>query len=508
MKKSVLLLGTVLLILSGLTGCAGTEKGPKAVKSAHNDTSIKAVNALAVQLGNNRPDAAWYRMNEEYRIGISEKQFTEIWKQASENLGEIKGKQDAILISDGVYQVITVPFDFEKGTLYGIFTVFAEAINPLDVKFGTEIPEVKTQGSNPDAVLKDLCKDYFKIGCGITGASPANSAVRSHEFMETAAEHFSSWTSTNLMKPSYLLQQNPSMKNAAKGDETPVLDFSACDPVLKYAMEKGIQVRGHTLVWHTQIPDWFFLEGYKTGASVVDKETMKFRMESYIKQYITHCQEKYPGVVYCWDVVNEAVDPAGDKSVNWSCRKVNDKYDNMWYKALGTDYVELAFEYARKYADPDVKLYYNDYGTFDRTKRQYIYNLLCSLKEKNLIDGVGMQGYWDFNNPSLQVLKDTIELYASTGLEIQITELSISSPDETENNLILQAERHASIFRLLQKLDTQGGGTANITAVTFFGLMNNFMFSPGDKTNCRPFDKNLEPNRIYFAVKDTFDMFY
>ena len=298
------------------------------------------------------------------------------------------------------------------------------------------------------------------------------------------------------------------MANAAKGDENPVLDFTAADMILKQAQENGIQVRGHTLVWHTQIPDWFFLEGYKSGAPVVDKETMKFRMESYIRQYITYCQEKYPGVVYCWDVVNEAVDPKGDKSVSWSCRQVNDKYDNMWYKALGPEYVELAFEYARKYADPDVKLFYNDYGTYDRTKRQYIYNLLCQLKEKNLVDGIGMQGYWDLKTPGLQTVKDAIELYASTGLEIQFTEWSISSPDESDANMALQAERYAQTFRLLQKLDTQGGGNANITCVSFFGVMNHYLFNPNDKTNCRPFDGNLKPNKMYFAIKDTFDMFY
>ena len=509
MKKSIFIASIFISASLFFAGCAGTEKAFKAVKSVHNDTSIKAVNALAIQLSNNRPDAAWYRMNEEYRISVSEKQFVENWTKTCEGLGEITGKKDAVLISDGTYQVITVPVTFEKGTIFATFTVPAETVNPLDVKFSSEVPEIRNL-TDPlsEPALKEMCKDYFKIGCGITGGSTMDSAVKSPEFMNVASKHFSSWTATNLMKPSYLLQQKPSMANAAKGDENPVLDFTAADMILKQAQENGIQVRGHTLVWHTQIPDWFFLEGYKSGAPVVDKETMKFRMESYIRQYITYCQEKYPGVVYCWDVVNEAVDPKGDKSVSWSCRQVNDKYDNMWYKALGPEYVELAFEYARKYADPDVKLFYNDYGTYDRTKRQYIYNLLCKLKEENLVDGIGMQGYWDLKNPGLQTVKETIELYASTGLEIQFTEWSISSPDESDANMALQAERYAQTFRLLQKMDTQGGGNANITCVSFFGVMNHYLFNPNDKTNCRPFDGNLKPNKMYYAIKDTFDMFY
>ena len=119
-----------------------------------------------------------------------------------------------------------------------------------------------------------------------------------------------------------------------------------------------------------------------------------------------------------------------------------------------------------------------------------------------------MQGYWDLKNPGLQTVKETIELYASTGLEIQFTEWSISSPDESDANMALQAERYAQTFRLLQKMDTQGGGNANITCVSFFGVMNHYLFNPNDKTNCRPFDGNLKPNKMYYAIKDTFDMFY
>ncbi len=536
MKTKLLctILSAVFLLF---VSCASESKIPKSVPSVHNDTSLKAVEAIGVQLERNAASAVWYRMSEEYRIVISEDRFVENWNKETENLGTVSEVKDPVLLEDGTYQIICLPMTFSKGNLYATFTVFAEALNPLDVKYSDSFPVLDSSGNGKiklskeettkwteeagkfpnynlvpaltEPALKDLCKDYFRIGCGITGASTSNTAVKSPEFMKVAEKHFSSWTSTNLMKPSYLMNQKRSMKNAEEGNETPVLDFTAAIPVLDYAKEHGIQMRGHTLVWHTQVPDWFFLEGYKNNAPVVDRETMKFRMESYISQYITFVQENYPGVVYCWDVVNEAVDPGnGDKSVNWSCRKKNDTYPNMWYEALGTDYVELAFKYARKYADPDVALFYNDYGTFDRTKRQYIYNLVTQLKEKNLIDGIGMQGYWDFKNPDLQTLKDTIDLYASTGLEIQLTEWSVAAPDESDANMILQAERHASILRLLQKMDTQGGGNANITCVSFFGLMNHFMFSPGDKTNSRPFDENLEPNRLFYGIKDTFEKFY
>ncbi|HBZ64440.1 MAG TPA: 1,4-beta-xylanase, partial [Lachnospiraceae bacterium] len=72
--------------------------------------------------------------------------------------------------------------------------------------------------------------------------------------------------------------------------------------------ENGIKMRGHTLIWHNQTPSWLFYKNYdvKSG-KLADAKTMAKRMESYIKQVITHCQKKYPGVVYAWDVVNECV---------------------------------------------------------------------------------------------------------------------------------------------------------------------------------------------------------
>jgi endo-1,4-beta-xylanase len=133
---------------------------------------------------------------------------------------------------------------------------------------------------------------------------------------------------------------------------------------------------------------------------------------------------------------------------------------------------------------------------------------LCqNLAAKGLIDGIGMQGYWDVKNPSLKTIKDTIERFAETGLEIQLTEWSISAPTEDEAGFATQAERYASIFRLLQKLDTQGGGKANITCVSFFGVQDHYVLSKTDKTTSRLFDRNFDPKPVYYAIADTFKLY-
>lgn len=355
--------------------------------------------------------------------------------------------------------------------------------------------------------LKDYCEDYFSLGVGINGSTLENQMLNSEQYMELSKQHFNSVTMTNLMKSCYILNQAASIESLESGDGSPALDFSTIDPTLQWCMENDMKMRGHTLVWHTQAPEWFFREGYQETGDYVDKDTMLFRMESYIQQMLTHVQENYPGVIYCWDVVNEAVDPEmGDKDSYFRCRMENDGTPNPWYMTIGEDYVEMAFTYARKYADPEVKLFYNDFNTFMLEKRKNIVALCENLKEKGLIDGIGMQGYWGITYPSINSIDDTIRTYAKLDLEIQITELSIGVDEETEEEFEKQAKAYGMVFVTLKGLDTEGGGPANITNVTFFGLVDHYR--EGDTTNTRLWDKDYQPKPAFEKVKAIFENLY
>ena len=358
--------------------------------------------------------------------------------------------------------------------------------------------------------LKDLCKDYFKIGFGINGYNEKNCAIEYPEFMIKGNEQFSSCTLTNMMKPVYILDQKKSVQNYKDSNSEPVLNFSSINKTLKWCKDNNLKMRGHTFVWHTQNPLWFFSKEYNEQNGFVGRDEMIMRLDSFVRQYLSYVQSMYPGVVYCWDVVNEAVDPSkGDVNSFFMCRTENDSVPNYWYVTIGDDYPEVAFSIARKYAQKDVKLFYNDYGTTDAAKREYIFKLCDYLNKKGLIDGIGMQGYWDFKNPSLQIIKDTINRFAQTGLEIQITELTVSAPKANDEDFNMQALRYAGIMRLLQKLDKEGGGNANITAVTFFGLMDGYpLYGGSDTTTSRLFDTNLNPKPAYFSVQETLKKFY
>jgi endo-1,4-beta-xylanase len=355
--------------------------------------------------------------------------------------------------------------------------------------------------------LKDAYAEYFTIGAAINGSQPSNSTIRSAAMSEILKYHFNSTTFSNLMKPSYLLNQQESMKNFRNGVFTPAVDFSSVTGGLNFARDNGIQMRGHTLVWHNQVPDWFFREGYSDSGAYVDKDTMLMRLESYIQQVLEYHQSAYPGVIYCWDVVNEAVENTAGSYETQSGLEIRTRYDggeNLWYRVIGSDYVEKAFEYARKYAASDVKLIYNDYNTFQPDKTQSIYDLVSLLKEKGLVDGIGMQSYMDLAYPGIQSgthnVKKAIEKFAELGLEIQMTELTMRSRDKTEQSFKLQAERYKELFTLYTELDTAGGGPANITNVTFFGLMDEYLFYPDNTEYHRIFDGKLQPKPAFFSI--------
>ena len=356
--------------------------------------------------------------------------------------------------------------------------------------------------------LKDAYNDYFKIGVGLNGYNIQTDTLQSAAMSEIIKYHFNSATYSNLMKPSYLLDQNASIRNYENGIDQPVVNFSSCIKGLEFCKENNIQMRGHTLVWHNQVPEWFFREGYKSDGAFVDRDTMLVRLESFIMQVLTFTQVRYPGVIYCWDVVNEAVEIAPGSYENKSGFNIRTKYgnnqENLWHKIVGVDYVEKSFEYARKYADKDVKLFYNDYNTFQPDKTAKIYELASYLKSKDLIDGIGMQGYMSLGYPGIESgghnIKTAITKFAELDLEIHITELSISSDNNKRDSMEKQAKRYETLFKLLVDMDTASGKSANITSVTVFGLMDEYMFYSDDTNYSRLFDKKLQPKTSFYSI--------
>ena len=217
------------------------------------------------------------------------------------------------------------------------------------------------------------------------------------------------------------------------------------------------------LVWHSQTPDWFFKEGFQDDGDWVSKDVMLQRMENYIKNVFAALEEEYPTVdFYAWDVVNEAwLDNGVPRTGGGQSENAN--YSG-WVKVFGDNsFIEPAFEYARKYAPANTKLYYNDFNEYMPQKTDAICKMALELKEKGLIDGIGMQSHLDVGFPNVSTYKKALAKFVETGLDIQVTELDITTSDTSEAGFEKQAEMYKGI------MDACVEYADSISAVVFWG---------------------------------------
>lgn len=319
-----------------------------------------------------------------------------------------------------------------------------------------------TDSKSDAKTLKEAFDGDFKVGVTTTSGY-----LSEEDRVAQIKENFNSITMENEMKPESLLDWEESEKSK---DGMPAIKEETLEKALKAAQEAGIPLRGHTLVWHSQTPEWFFSKKYDPSKGYVDKATMKKRMESYIKQVLSYCKENYPGVVYAWDVVNEAVGDDG-----------NYRTESMWYETYGDfSYITDAFTFARKYAEEGTKLFLNDYNEYIAQKRDLLYAKVVELHDAGILDGVGMQSHWDMDFPSVDLFETALEKYASIdGIEIQLTEIDMHNNDDSEEGLKKQAERYKEFFDVITKMKREG--TANITSVTFWGLKDGESWLSGMK---------------------------
>lgn len=339
------------------------------------------------------------------------------------------------------------------------------------------------------ASMADLLSPY-----GIQFGTVINyKALSDQRFLELAKMHFNSLTASNEMKAYSLLDQAASK---ASEDEMPVMDYTQADKILDFAQANGIGIRGHTLVWDAYMTDWFFREGYDSKGDYVDSETMKKRLESYITQVITRFETKYPGVIYCWDVVNEAVgDSEGEYLADDSrhVRTMRNGANNPFYKLIGPDYVELSFLYAENAVDAlkaenpdvDIKLIYNDYNTFYDQKRDAICALVDSINAyavdeegnpRRLCDGVDMQGYIGgygkqagcMNDSDIEKIRTAVEMFASHGVEVHVTEVAVRNYENSDAFIKSHGDYYKRLFEMFISLNQ--GEDKPLTGISIWGL--------------------------------------
>lgn len=345
---------------------------------------------------------------------------------------------------------------------YGGVSLYLEC-SDTNVDFYVDDFEIRTApvyAIQQDIVsLKDAYASYFKVGTAVTTDELAPSSTK-----DLIRKHFNSVTLGNELKPDAILDKNACLEMAAAGDDTnPQVNIASARAILNFCRDNDISVRGHVLVWHSQTPDWFFRENYDENGAWVSKDVMLKRMENYIKNVFDAVITEYPTVdFYAWDVVNECWLDDG-KYRTGGTQAENPNYSG-WTKVFGDNsFIEPAFEYARKYAPEGCKLYYNDFNEYMPDKMNAIYDMAMDLKEKGLIDGIGMQSHLDVGFPSASQYKKALEKYTSTGLDIQVTELDITTSDTSEAGFEAQAKIYSDI------MDACVEYADSISAVVFWG---------------------------------------
>jgi len=309
---------------------------------------------------------------------------------------------------------------------------------------------------NSSDSLKKYFSSFFNIGAAINEDIILNLDNDSKRIVET---NFNSITAENSLKWMFI-QPSPNYFN-----------FTVADKYVDFGTKNNMHIVGHALVWHSQLAD--FMQNIESKAE----------MTKYFENHIYTLVSRYKGKINAWDVVNEAFNEDGSMR------------ESVFYKLLGKNYIEKAFELTHN-ADPNVDLIYNDYNLYKKEKRDGVINMVKQMKSKGIkIDAVGVQAHWSLNQPSLYEIEQIILDISKLGVDVMFTELDISVlpspweqvgadvsqnfsrfegdpkmdpypdklPKSVQNKL---AKRYKDIFQLFIKHSDK------ISRVTFWGVMD------------------------------------
>ncbi len=384
--------------------------------------------------------------------------------------------------------------------------------------------------------LREVYADKFRVGVAVQAIDHwgDSSAEIGNAYKEEFIDNqFNSMTFGNEFKPAYNFNSNAD--GLFKVDR-------AAEELLDWAKEHDMPVRGHCLVWHSQVDPSIFAKDFRATVNgsatkdynatldedcLVDRATLLARLKTYIYSVIEYTYANgYAETIYAWDVVNEAVDEGKDDGLRRS----------YWYRIIGDDFLYYCFLYAReavetyapKYADQygldpngdlssiKPELYYNDYNEWFTKKVDTIIDVLTgrqyneghravqsfvinpdgdgTIYGDGLIDGIGLQGHLTATD-SLTQYAAAIEKYAAAINNLQVTELDVGKATAGEAGDYRQAKFYYDYFMML--IDEVDKGV-NINSVTLWGLTDTSSWRK--ETEPLLFNTDLSPKTAYYAV--------
>jgi len=268
------------------------------------------------------------------------------------------------------------------------------------------------------------------------------------------------------------------MKWYATEPQQGVFDWTAAEQVMSFAKAHHQKVRAHTLVWHSQLPDWM-----NNGTFTADQ--LRAILKNHIQTEVKH----FRGRVYSWDVVNEAFNEDGTYR------------PTIFYNTLGPGYIADALRWAHE-ADPHAKLYLNDYNIDGvNPKSDAYYALIKQLKAEHVpVDGVGLQGHLALQYGLPGDIQQNMQRFTDLGLDVAVTELDIRMIMPADDaKLATQAQWYASVTKACLAV-------RRCVGITIWDYTDKYSWIPAvftDQGAALPWDENLQPKPAYYAIRDT-----
>jgi endo-1,4-beta-xylanase len=294
---------------------------------------------------------------------------------------------------------------------------------------------------DPDRPLRELAGRQLLIGTAVDHAAYTEDAT----YRERVATEFNSITAENVMKWEVV--------EPVRGE----LDFSAADELVAAAKRNGQQVRGHTLLWHNQLPTWL-TQGVESGD--IDSAELRDILRDHVTAEVRH----FRGRIYQWDVANEVIDDNGQMR------------DTIWLRELGPNYLADVFRWAHK-ADPKAKLFLNDYNVEGLSAKSDAYYTLAKdlLRQRVPLHGFGAQGHYgvQYGFHSASEVAANFARFEKLGLETAVTEVDVRMIMPTDNvKLQAQAQGYSVLLQgcLLSK---------RCNSFTVWGFTDKYSWVPG-----------------------------
>jgi endo-1,4-beta-xylanase len=313
-----------------------------------------------------------------------------------------------------------------------------------------------TVSAQPDTLRKLADLRGIRVGAAVTFPAGNNAANRP-EYERVLRTSFNAAVCENAMK----------FQNLFQGSTRGVYNWGPADAIANFADSNGMQMRGHTFVWHSQTAGWFnSLEGTATSRDT----TLKI-----MREHIDSLGRRYKGRIKEWDVVNEAIAQNDGPSPNY-------RTDSRWYSRTGSiHYIDSAFAYAQR-VDTGALLAYNDFGAEGmNNKSQNVYNLVSGLKQRGApIHIVGLQAHFNLTDHDTADIGQNMRRLAALGFLISFTEIDIQTTNTT-TNMETQKQRYKALMALCLSVpacksfmawgvnDAQSWRGANAVALMFTG---------------------------------------